>query len=41
MSVDTASIGGKSEIWTGGTDGRVRVWRDVGSTAGGAKPDMD
>lgn len=41
MSVDTASIGGKSEVWAGGTDGRVRVWRDVGSTAGGAKPDMD
>ncbi|OBU00279.1 hypothetical protein VE01_01449 [Pseudogymnoascus verrucosus] len=41
MSVDTASIGGKSEVWAGGTDGRVRVWRDVGSKERGAKPDMD
>ncbi|OBT58511.1 hypothetical protein VE04_01249 [Pseudogymnoascus sp. 24MN13] len=41
MSVDTASIGGKSEVWAGGTDGRVKVWRDVGSKGGGAKPDMD
>ncbi|KFY40722.1 hypothetical protein V494_03352 [Pseudogymnoascus sp. VKM F-4513 (FW-928)] len=41
MSVDTASIGGKCEVWAGGTDGKVRVWKDVGSKSGGAKPDMD
>lgn len=41
MSVDAASIGGKSEVWAGGKDGKVRVWRDVGSKEGGARPDMD
>jgi telomerase Cajal body protein 1 len=41
MSVDIASVGGKSEVWAGGTDGKVRAWKDVGSKTGGMKPDVE
>ncbi|KAI9679384.1 MAG: hypothetical protein M1817_005406 [Caeruleum heppii] len=32
--------GGGLEIWAGGTDGHVRIWRDVGRREGEQGPDM-
>jgi hypothetical protein len=41
MAVDIASVGGGIELWAGGTDGKVRVWKDVGSKSGGMEPDAE
>jgi hypothetical protein len=41
LSFDLASDEyGKIDIWAGGTDGQVRVWRDVTSREGRIEPDL-
>lgn len=41
LSFDLASDAyGKIDIWAGGTDGKVRVWRDVTSREGRLEPDL-
>lgn len=41
LSFDLASNAyGKIDIWAGGTDGQVRVWRDVASREGRIEPDL-
>jgi WD40 repeat protein len=41
LSFDLASDEyGKIDIWAGGTDGKVRVWRDVTSREGRIEPDL-
>lgn len=34
MAADVTTVGGKSEVWAGGTNGTVKMWRDVGSKEG-------
>lgn len=41
MSVDIATMDGGSVVWAGGTDGKVRGWRDVEGKEGGIQPDME
>lgn len=41
LSFDLASDAyGKTDVWAGGTDGQVRVWRDVTSRQGRIEPDL-
>lgn len=41
LSFDFASdTNGKIDIWAGGTDGKVRAWRDVTSREGRIEPDL-
>ena len=35
------SIDGSYEVWAGGTDGKVRMWKDVHLQEGAVKPDFD
>jgi WD40 repeat protein len=41
LGVDVCAADGGTEIWAGGTDGIVRVWKNVESKEGGIDPDME
>jgi len=41
MAVDVVLGDGGSDVWAGGSDGKVRVWRNIEGKEGGVQPDME